>query len=114
MFDVLSPDKLKAIRELNDALRTTFAGGKVMLTASVAELVPEIKAAAMMAMSSFSDFNEGNDPHAERDFGSFTLGQYSFIFKIDYYDKKLEFGSEDPADPDKTTRVLTLMLSGEY
>jgi uncharacterized protein DUF3768 len=27
-----------------------------------------------------------------------------------YYDIKCEFGSEDPGDPQKTTRVLTLML----
>ncbi|MEZ0085203.1 hypothetical protein ABIF72_007701 [Bradyrhizobium japonicum] len=31
-----------------------------------------------------------------------------------YYDKECEFGSEDPADPEKTMRVLTLMLAIEY
>ena len=33
---------------------------------------------------------------------------------MDYYDKELEAGSEDPADPEKTTRVLTLMLAEDW
>ena len=28
-----------------------------------------------------------------------------------YYDERGEFGSEDPADPQKTTRILTIMLA---
>lgn len=36
------------------------------------------------------------------------------FWKIDYYDRKVEFGSENPADPAQTTRVLTLMLAQEY
>lgn len=37
-----------------------------------------------------------------------------FFFKIDYYDKELVHGAEDPADPERTTRVLTAMLAEEY
>ncbi|MEL0253528.1 MAG: DUF3768 domain-containing protein, partial [Novosphingobium sp.] len=31
-------------------------------------------------------------------------------FAIDYYDGSIEWGSENPADPDVTTRVMTIML----
>jgi hypothetical protein len=36
------------------------------------------------------------------------------MFKIDYYDKSLEFGSPDPADPTVTERIITIMLAEEY
>src|SRR5258708_7485403 len=62
----------------------------------------------------FSDFTADNDPHGEHDFGSFTLVGRKFFWKIEYYDKQCEFGPEDPADPEKTTRVLTVMLAEEY
>src|SRR5919106_6564497 len=35
----------------------------------------------------------------------------SHFFKIDYYNASMEFGSEDPADLTKRTRVLTIMLT---
>ena len=58
--------------------------------------------------------NESTDPHGEHDFGSFELVNRKFFWKIDYYDERCEFGSEDPSDPKLTTRVLTLMLATEY
>jgi hypothetical protein len=102
------------IRALNDAFRTTMTGGRVMLTAGVDALPSDVKAMAIRRMATFSDFTPDNDPHGEHDFGSFTLAGRKFFWKIDAYDKAMEFGSEDPADPSKTTRVLTIMLAEEY
>ena len=102
------------IRELNDAFRTTMTGGRVMLTAGVDALPSDVKAMVIRRVATFSDFNADNDPHSEHDFGSFSLSVRKFFFKIDYYDAAMQMGSEDPAVPSKTTRVLTIMLAEEY
>jgi Protein of unknown function (DUF3768) len=105
---------MNKIAFLNDAFRRTFRGGKVMMTSGVDELPDSVKAEALVQVATFSQFTTDNDPHGEHDFGSFTLVGRKFFFKIDYYDSDLQHGSEDPSDPGKTTRVLTLMLASEY
>lgn len=105
---------MNKIALLNDAFRTTFSGGRVMMTSGVYELPDCVKAEALVQVTKFSEFSADNDPHYEHDFGSFNLVGRKFFWKIDYYDKDLVNGSEDPGDPERTTRVLTLMLAGEY
>ena len=50
----------------------------------------------------------------ERDLGWFYVGKHKLMFKFDYYDLDMEYGSEDPADATKTVRVLTIMLPSDY
>ena len=114
MHDLLTSNRTIRIRELNDAFRQTFQGGKVMLSASVAELPDMVKAQALARVASFTEFNEDNDPHNEHDFVSFELCGRKFFGKIDYCDEELAGGSEDPSDPAKTIRVLTVMLAEDY
>jgi hypothetical protein len=99
---------------LNDGLRRTFARGKVVMTASVAALPEEELTKVLERVRHFDEFSKDNDPHGEHDFGSFALGGMTYFFKVDYYSPDMQYGSEDPADPEKTTRVLTIMRVDEY
>jgi hypothetical protein len=49
----------------------------------------------------------------ERARGELILRGRTIRFTIDYYDRALEWGSENPADPSVTTRVMTIMLPGD-
>ena len=102
------------IRTLNDAFRRTLTGGKVMMTAGIAALSDAARAMVLNKVRTFDAFTADNDPHGEHDFGSFEVDGRKIFWKIDAYDAAMEFGSEDPADPSKTTRVLTIMFASEY
>src|SRR4029077_2821194 len=102
------------IRVLNDNFRTTFIGGQVVMTSGVAALPIDVKARVLLATQSFKDFDEGNDPYREHDFASFEVDGENYFFKVDYYAPDMQHGSEDPGDPEKTTRVLTIMRADEY
>ena len=106
--------KTDRIRELNDAFRRTFVGGAVMITAGIEAMPLDQRRSILQKIRSFDAFSEDNDPHQEHDFGSIDEAGVRCFFKIDYYDRKTEFGSPDPADPAVTTRVMTIMLAEEY
>ena len=102
------------IRTLNDTLRTTGQGGKIFVTTGVTEKGEAFLAAAINAMRAHDDFTPDNDPHGEHDFGRMVIEGTPVLWKIDYFDKTVEMGSDNPADPKQTCRVLTLLLAEEY
>ena len=81
-------------------------------------------------IETYDAFDEGSDPHGERDFGAvYQLGDGRWttdrprvrdderervFWKLDYYDRAMRFASEDAANPAVTRRVLTIMLADEY
>lgn len=103
-----------AIRRLNDQFRQTFTGGRVLMTPGVNGLDPYTVARVIGAVRSFDDFNEDNDPYHTHEFGMVEVDGHKIMFKIDAYDQNLEYGSNNPADPSVTTRVLTIFLASEY
>ena len=106
--------RAQRVRELNDAFRQTFTGGKVVMTDGVAALPERDLAQLLERVRRFDEFTNDNDPHGEHDFGSIVLEGVTHFFKLDYYAPDMDGGSEDPADPTKTTRVLTIMRADEY
>jgi len=107
-------DAAARVRVLNDNFRTTFIGGQVVMTQGVNALSIGTKARVFLAVQGFDGFSADNDPHREHDFGSFEVEGETYFWKIDYYALDMDGGSEDPADPEKTTRVLTIMRADEY
>ena len=107
-------DKVSRTRALNDAFRRSFAGGRVMMSAGVAALPNADQAAVLAKVQAFDGFDRGNDPHGEHDFVSVEHDGVRYFGKIDYYDPELRYGSDDPADPARTARVLTVTRADEY
>lgn len=105
--------RAEAIARLNDALRNG-RGGAIAITRGVSSLPDYNPFALWLALSSYDRFDTENDPHGERDFGDLQLFGAELLWKIDYYDPSMQFGSNDPADPTQTKRVLTVMLASEY
>ena len=106
--------RAQRIRELNDALRQTFTSGQVVMTLGVASLPEDELAQLLERVRGFDEFTKDNDPHGEHDFGPIEITGQTYFFKVDYYALDMDGGSEDPADPAKTTRVLTVMRADEY
>ena len=107
-------NKTEIIRELNDKLRTTFTGGRILTTIGIRSKPVEDVSRILAKVRSYNKFNKSNNQYGERDYGSFAFKGDVIIWKIDYYDKSYKFLSDDPADPTITNRVLTIMTSEEY
>ena len=111
--------KVARIRELNDAFRKSpwsgpSALGRTLVTVGIHAHGPEFELKVLNAVASFEKFSGDNDPYGEHDFGNLEVDSEKIYFKIDYYDAECVYGSQDPSDPAKTTRVMTIMLTSEY
>ena len=119
------------IARLNDLARSAMGVAcTAVATVGFRSLPASDQSRVRELIETYDAFDDDNDPHGERDFGTiYQLGDGRWttdrrrvrdderervFWKFDYYDRDLQFGSEDAANPAVTRRVLTIMLSDEY
>lgn len=115
-------DKRARICALNDRFRQTLAGGTVLMTNGIVALGPIAQAKILAAVQAFDAFTPDNDPWGEHDFGTLEIevptndggvAKERVAFKVDYYDLTRARHADDPADPSRTERILTILLADE-
>jgi hypothetical protein len=119
------------IARLNDLARSAMGVACTAVATVGFRSLPEADQSRVLELiETYDAFDEDNDPHGERDFGTiYQLGDGCWtterprvrdderervFWKLDCYDRDLRFGSEDAANPAITRRVLTIMLADEY
>jgi Protein of unknown function (DUF3768) len=102
------------IRTINDRCRKHFMGCIVSLTPSVLELDEPKRRELLTAVQDFEQFDSGNDPYHEHDFGCVEMFGEKWFFKMDYYSPDMRTGSDDPSNVHETRRVLTIMHCQDY
>ena len=119
------------IARLNDLARSALGVAcTAVATVGFRSLPASDQSRVRELIETFDAFDEDNDLHGERDFGcvyQLVCGRWTterprlrddererVFWKLDYYDRDLQFGSEDAANPAITRRVLTIMLADEY
>lgn len=98
----------KEMARRNDIARQL--GLNVVFTKKAAKL-PDI-GELLYAVRSFNKFTEREDPYGWHDLGRFGWRGQSVLWKIDYYDSKLENFVEPLSEACK--RLITIMLAEEY
>ena len=109
----------KIIAAQNDRFRQTFGAdfslpGRVVITRGVQARGAGFLQKLMAAVQAFDRFEASNDPYGQRDFGEVEIDGVRVWFKLDLFDRAFRYGSENPADPAVTRRVMTLLLPDEY
>ena len=119
------------IARLNDLARSAMGVAcTAVATVGFRSLSASDQSRVRELIETFDAFDEDNNPHGERDFGCvYQLGDGRWtterprsrddecervFWKLDYFDRDLQFASEDAANPAVTRRVLTIMLADEY
>ena len=88
--------------------------GIVVVTKGIEDQGPVFKVRALRKIAAFTDFTVDSDPDGCHEMGVIEVQTLTVWFKIELYDENYEAGSESPADPSRTRRVLTVLFPDEY
>ena len=107
-------DKKDRIWQLNDRFRRSGVGGSILVTPGIQAMGEGAMRTIVGEVTRFDQFDHDSDPHGEHDFGALDHAGQRIFWKIDYYGPDMMSRSENPADPEVTNRILTIMLAAEY
>ncbi|SEA87407.1 DUF3768 domain-containing protein [Rubrimonas cliftonensis] len=108
------------LAEQNDAFRRALGQhpaypGQLVVTQGVMALDAPRVFRLMQAVARHAEFPEDDDPNGEHEFGAIEHDGAKWFFKIDYFENAdCEYGAEEPLDPARCHRVLTVMRADEY
>lgn len=88
--------------------------GKVFITPGVMEHGDAFMRMALRLTADYSAFHEDSDPYGLHEMGVITVFETKVWWKIDLFDTDYRYGSDAPTGPERTRRVLTILLPSEY
>lgn len=109
--------QLTQVAELNDRFRKgDFSLGMLSMSPKVEALSNQEKQTLLQAVGKVDNFIETKATNSSKlhEFGLVTHHETEYIWEIDYCDKQLKSISPNPADPNCTSRILTLMRIDEF
>lgn len=103
----------EAVTRINGEDWSGRRAGQLVITSGVCSLPGYGSYELLRELAEHVSFEAASDPDGERDFGNVQIFGATLMWKIDYYDLKLESSSYHAPEADIITRVLTIMLESE-
>lgn len=112
MLGTLEPiANISPIAQLNDRFRQGDRSlGHYQMSRRVLNLSSEKQRELFQLLQTYQAFSPDDQEHNT---GVITWENYQYIWKIDYLDLTLTMLSDEPANPEKTSRVLLIIRADE-
>ena len=101
-------NNVEEIAKLNDEFRANPSLGTLILTEGIRSNTHDDIATIINKVRNFNDFDEGNNPYGEKDFGAFDFKGKKIFWKIDYYDNKRKTNNKSKKREVRSKEILSL------